>query len=291
METLAFAVHCAQVSQVSRRQFLACATIASVASVVRLPRAWGIGAHSRFRIGHLQLGASANVRENALKRLAWEIEKRTAVTVALEPVAVTLTSASLAQTPFVFLTGDREFELPNEAQLAALRRFLTFGGFLFIDSAQPGSGTSYDAAVRRLVDALYPAPAKGLALLPQDHVIYKSFYLLDRPYGRVITAPALEAVVKDNRVTVVYVANDAAGAWMRDDLGNYLLPCEPGGERQRELAFRLGVNVVMYALCLDYKTDQVHVPYILKRRRWRPQDGASEPARPPAPVSVPSSGK
>ena len=43
----------------------------------------------------------------------------------------------------------------------------------------------------------------------------------------------------------------------------------PGGERQRELAFRLGINLAMYALCLDYKTDQVHVPFILRRRQWQ----------------------
>jgi hypothetical protein len=37
----------------------------------------------------------------------------------------------------------------------------------------------------------------------------------------------------------------------------------------------------MYALCLDYKADQVHVPFIMKRRRWKPDDGASTPAKPP----------
>ena len=67
------------------------------------------------------------------------------------------------------------------------------------------------------------------------------------------------------------------GAWARDDFGNYDFPCEPGGEKQRELAFRMGVNFVMYALCLDYKSDQVHVPFIMKRRRWKPDDGASTP--------------
>ena len=58
----------------------------------------------------------------------------------------------------------------------------------------------------------------------------------------------------------------------RDNYGTWEHECYPGGERQRELAFRLGVNLVMYALCLDYKTDQVHVPFIMKRRRWKPDD-------------------
>ena len=82
---------------------------------------------------------------------------------------------------------------------------------------------------------------------------------------------------RDDRAVIAYSQNDLGGAWQRDDMGNFEFVCEPGGERQREMAFRLGVNLVMYALCLDYKSDQVHVPFIMRRRRWRPNDGAEEP--------------
>ena len=51
----------------------------------------------------------------------------------------------------------------------------------------------------------------------------------------------------------------------------------PGGDTQRELAFRLGINLAMYALCLDYKTDQVHVPFILRRRQWQSERGVPLP--------------
>ena len=88
-----------------------------------------------------------------------------------------------------------------------------------------------------------------------------------------VAAP-MEAVHRDNRMVVAYMQNDLGGAWSRDNFGNYEFPCEPDGERQRELSFRIGVNLVMYALCLDYKTDQVHVPFIMRRRRWKPDDGA-----------------
>ena len=87
--------------------------------------------------------------------------------------------------------------------------------------------------------------------------------------GRVSVSTELEAVIHDGRVVVLYSQNDLAGAWAKDPLGQYAFQCYPGGELQREHAFRLGINVAMYALCLDYKTDQVHVPFILKRRRWR----------------------
>ena len=118
-------------------------------------------------------------------------------------------------------------------------------------------------------------------------MVYKSFYLLDRPVGRLSIAPAMEAVIRDGRIVCAYVSNDLGGAWARDDLGNYDFPCEPGGERQRELSYRMGINLVMYALCLDYKTDQVHVPFIMKRRKWKPDDGATSPMVAPAKPAVP----
>ena len=49
------------------------------------------------------------------------------------------------------------------------------------------------------------------------------------------------------------------------DQGQPLFPVVPGGERQREMAYRFGVNVVMYALIGNYKSDQVHLRFILER--------------------------
>jgi hypothetical protein len=246
--------------------------------VARTRSAHAIGPQSKFRIGHLQLGSAWNARPNALRRLGWEIEKRTSIDVELDAAVVTPTSDTLHETPFVYLTGDKAIDLPSNAGIESLRRFLTFGGFLLIDSAEGATDGAYDTSVRKLITSIFPAPAKGLEVLPSDHVVYKSFYLLDKPVGRLAIAPAIEGVIRDGRLVAVYIPNDLGGAWSRDDFGNYDFPCEPGGERQRELSFRLGVNLVMYALCLDYKSDQVHVPFIMKRRRWKPDDGASSPS-------------
>jgi hypothetical protein len=276
-----------------RRQLLGAAALGFCLPFFTSNRAArAIGPSSKFRFGQLQLGSgnSWNPRPLALRRMAWEIEKRTAIDVELESAPVTLTSDLLHEYPFLYFTGDREFDLPSGPAIEALRRFLTFGGFILIDSAQVGSGSGFDASVRRLISAVFPSPAKQLEIVSTDHVIYKSFYLLDRPYGRVVTAPAMEAVLRDDRIVCAYVANDLAGAWTRDDFGIYEFPCEPDGERQRELSFRLGVNLVLYALCLDYKTDQVHVPFILKRRRWKPDDGAA-PVTTPTPRRVPPATK
>ncbi|MBS1119916.1 MAG: hypothetical protein H6Q90_2144 [Deltaproteobacteria bacterium] len=261
-------------SDLTRRGLLAAGIAAGLAALTR--RAGAIGPGSKFRFGQLQLGVGAtwNPRPTALRRLSWEIEKRTSISVQLEPSIVTPTSDGLHEAPFLYLAGQREVEVPSPAGVEALRRYLTFGGFLLIDSAEGSTDGAFDSSVRKLVTAVFPSPAKGLELVPSDHVVYKSFYLLDRPLGRLAIAPAMEAVIRDGRIVAAYVANDLGGAWARDDFGNHDYTCEPGGERQRELAYRMGVNLVMYALCLDYKADQVHVPFIMKRRRWNPDDGA-----------------
>jgi hypothetical protein len=262
----------------TRRQVLAGAAAATGA--LALPRRGdAIGPASKFRFGQLQLGPSWNPRPTALRRMAWEIEKRTSIDVDLEPVALGLRSDKLHDHPFLYLAGDRELPAPSNPEVEALRRFLTFGGFLLIDSAEATSDGAFDASVRKLIDAVFPRPTPGLEVIPSDHVVYKSFYLLDRPLGRVAIAGAMEGVIRDGRVVCAYVANDLGGAWARDNFGNYEFACEPGGEKQRELAFRLGVNLVMYSLCLDYKTDQVHVPFIMRRRRWKPADGAKTPGK------------
>jgi hypothetical protein len=260
----------------SRRDILALGLASSLSPLgVRLARALGPG--SLFRIGHLQLGSRWNPHPTALRRLSWELEKRTSIEVALEPATVTLASPQLHATPFLYLAGDREFELPPPAGVEALRRFLTFGGFLLVDSAEGSTQGAFDASVRRLLEAVFPPPARALELVPQDHVVYKSFYLVPRPLGRLAMSPVMEGVMRDGRMVVAYVQNDLGGAWSRDNFGNYEYQCEPGGERQRELSFRFGVNLAMYALCLDYKADQVHVPFIMRRRRWRPDEGTEPP--------------
>jgi hypothetical protein len=74
-----------------------------------------------------------------------------------------------------------------------------------------------------------------------------------------------DATVNDGVSTIIIGANDWAGAWATGPGGGPMLPVVPGGERQREMAYRFGVNLVMYALTGNYKSDQVHVPAILER--------------------------
>jgi hypothetical protein len=256
-----------------RRTFMQALACGTAAAMLGARRAFALGDHSKFTIAQLSVtGGNWDPRPTALRRLLWEVDKRTSVDTALESVQVKLEAEKLHQTPFLCLAGDRAFAMPSEKELSTLRRFLTFGGFLLVDSAEGRVGGDFDASVRRLVDELFPRPAKGLEPLPADHVVYKSFYLIEHAVGRLDLAPQLEGLTHDGRAAIVYSQNDLLGAWARDNYGTWENECYPGGERQREMAFRMGVNLVMYALCLDYKTDQVHVPFIMKRRRWKLDD-------------------
>lgn len=202
-------------------------------------------------------------RESAARRLSWEVRKRTSIETRLRPSRARLDDPSLFDSPFLYWAGDRAFSPLSEREVTGLRRFVEFGGFVLIDDAST-EGTGFDASIRRELGRAFPdAPAAPIA---STHTVYRSFYLLERPVGRVRGPNELRAVEHGGRKAIVYSRHDLGGAWARDNLGTWEHAVTPGGERQRELAIRLGVNLVMYALCLDYKDDQVHAPFIMRRR-------------------------
>lgn len=224
-----------------------------------------LGDASRFVPAVAQHGGRWDVRASALRRLAFELERRTSVEVLLEARAVPLGSPRLFEHPFLYLSSDAPLPPLAQPEVDNLRRYLTFGGFVFAEANDASRGDGFDATLRRELARVLPA--RPLVPLPSTHVVYKSFFLLDAPSGRVLERPVLEAVQLAGRAAVVYSQNDVMGALARDPAGGYEFEVLPGGERQRELATRLAVNIAMYALCLDYKDDAVHLPLIMNRRR------------------------
>jgi hypothetical protein len=246
-----------------RRTFLQMAALG--AGSLALPRgARAMGDASRLAIGQIEHRGRWNPRPTALRRLSWEIVQRTSIEATSDGVAVRLGAPGLHRYPFLYLAGDGALPPFPEAEVAALRRHLQYGGFLLVDAADGSDGSGFDASVRGELQRVLPA--SPLARVPREHVIYKSFYLLDHQGGRTLTRPWLEGQVIGGRLAVVYSQNDLGGAWARGPLGEWEYDCTPGGEAQRETAFRLGVNLAMYALCTDYKDDAVHLPFILRRR-------------------------
>lgn len=227
-----------------------------------------LGESSLFEVRSIAYdGSEPSARPTAPRRLAWEVRKRTSIDVQLEPGSSRLDDPSIFEHPFLYWSGDRAFDPLSEREVVGLRRFVRFGGFVLVDDAAPDS-TGFDRSVRRELARAFPSDP--LRPLSNQHTIFRSFYLLTRPEGRVRGPEHLEAIHVGDRVAVLYSRHDLGGAWERDNLGSWLHPVTPGGDEQRERAIRLGVNAVMYALCLDYKDDQVHAPFIMRRRGGGP---------------------
>jgi len=209
-------------------------------------------------------------RPSALRRLSWEIHKRTAANMGLEPAVVSLKPRELASSPFLYLAGDRPFTMPGQEPLDALARFIRYGGFLLIDTAHTTDGDSagFIKSASEMVKALQLSSKPGLKISPLDpgHVIYRSFYMIKRPEGRVRGPDHMQALMLEDRAAIVMTDHDLGGAWARDNFGNWEHEVVPGGDSQRESAFQLGINLLMYALCLDYKDDEPHLRFFKKRK-------------------------
>ncbi len=248
----------------NRRTFLGL-SFAGAGLMLMPGRAFAFGDLSRFIPAIARHGGRWNARPNALRRLCWELSGRTSVEVFPEARAVRLDERQLFRYPFLYWGGEGEFPSLTESEVSNLRRYLTYGGFLLADANDGSDGEGFDSAFRREISRVLP----GLPMtrLPPEHVVFKSYYLLDRHGGRLLVRPFLEAIMVQGRAAVVYSQNDLAGAWSRDEHGDWEYEVTPGGESQREVAIRTGVNLAMYALCLDYKEDAVHLPFIMKRRR------------------------
>ena len=196
-------------------------------------------------------------------RIAWELRKRTSIAAAKEAPRLRFDDRRIFDGPLLYWNGRHAFASLSESERRGLRRFIALGGFLWIDA--PSGAEGFDRSLRRELRRAFPS--HPLQTLDRKHTIFHSFYLLEHAQGRDASPKTLEAIQVEGRAAIVYSRNDVGAALARDAAGQPLLPMVEGGERGRELAARLAVNLVMYALCLDYKDDQVHLPFILKRLR------------------------
>jgi len=250
----------------TRRQFLGLAAGSLGASLLSRP-AFSQDMGTPVELAQAMVkGSQWLPRPSALRRLSWEIHKRTAIHIGLEPPVVHLRLEDLSRTPFLYLAGDRPFNLPERKSLEGLARFLKYGGFLLMDTAYTAEGDpeGFKRSARHMMNTL--SLGTSLKPLPKDHVLYRTFYIVSRPVGRVEGPDHLESITIDGREAVILSDHDLGGAWAKDNFGNWEYEVTPGGQRQREIAFRLGINIVMYSLCLDYKDEKPH-------QKWRESVG------------------
>lgn len=240
--------------------------LAALAAGLALPRtARAFGPAGTFHPRMLSVGGVrfSGVRDTAPARWAYEVMRRTSAPARLTSSVVAADQSALFAEPFLIWAGDGEVPRLSASELRGLARYLRLGGMLIVDDSHPESGEFGRSARRELMRVLPQAtPVK----LDPGHVVYKTYYILDRPVGRVQGDAQIEAIVRGGNAQVLLLSHDLLGALARTRSGGWALEAEPGGARQREYAARFAVNIAMYLLCSDYKDDQVHAPWLMRRR-------------------------
>ncbi len=187
-----------------------------------------------------------------------------------EPAGVRPGSDDLSFYPLLYWPITPDAAQPSGEAILALNAYMARGGIILIDTRNGGSGQGFAAGAEQAlarIGAGLAAPA--LTPLTSSHVLARSFYLLQdfpgRYAGDTVWVQRDEDRANDSVSPVIIGGHDWAAAWATDAQGHNPYATLPGGARQRVLAYRFGVNLVMYALTGNYKGDQVHVPALLER--------------------------
>jgi hypothetical protein len=224
------------------------------------------------------------VSKAGLQGLTIFLAQRTALE-AGDPVGLDPARDELAFYPLIYWPIAPGAQKPSREALEHIDGYMKNGGTVLFDTrdaveAPPGMDANRSPGMAALRDVLSSLDIPELEPVPKDHVLTKTFYLLKDFPGRFANGQTwVEATPTDsdeeqaNRParagdgvsSIIITSNDLAGAWAIRPDGQAMLPIVAGEPRQREFAFRAGVNIVMYTLTGNYKADQVHVPALLER--------------------------
>lgn len=244
---------------ISRRRLLAAG-----AALAATP-ASALGDSSEVDVAEIQLSSGTLSRPEAWKRLLFEVIQTTSVEAVPRAVQVAPDDPALFKHPFAVLVGDGPLPPLSEGAREQLVRYLSYGGFLLVDDATGSRESGFDPSVRTLLRSLFPT--RPLTPLSADHSVFRSFFLLKEPVGRVANFRILEGVAQGSTHPVIYCRDDLSGALDRRADGRDAAACVPDGEAQRREAVKLAVNLVLYALTSNYKQDAAHVKELLLEGR------------------------
>ena len=234
-----------------------------------------LAASLQTRLAYVTTG-SARVDETSragLKGLSVIVNRRTAAELG-EPVGLDPAVDELVFFPLLYWPVTADQAPPTAPAVSNLNGYLRNGGTILFDTrdgedgsgATGATGTTGAAALRNLGRELEIPPLEPMAA---DHVLGRAYYLMNEFPGRWRGSPLwVERAgerINDGVSSVIVGGHDWAAAWAMDEIQRPLFAVVPGGERQREWAYRFGINLVMYTLTGNYKADQVHLPAILRR--------------------------
>ncbi len=243
-------------------------------------------ATARVTFGYVTTGEARvdEISQQGLSGLVRMLSYRTAVEPA-EPVAVDIDTDDIAFFPLLYWPVLASAGPLSAKTLAKIDAYMKEGGLIIFDTKDYGQGLPSGINLQRggqdgtpLQRLLGRLDIPRLEPVPASHVLTKAFYLLRSFPGRWDggrlwveansgddASLGRQARRADGVTSILVTSNDFAAAWALDDGNRPLYPVVPGGERQREMAFRTGINIVMHALTGNYKADQVHVPALLDR--------------------------
>ena len=242
----------------------------------------GIEAAMTTRLAYVITGVSEvdEISRQGLVGLTNFISTRTSLEPG-EPVGVDIALDELSFYPLLYWPIDVSAAIPDAKTMARIDAFMKKGGSVIFDTkdALTGGfgGVTVSDATLRLRELLADLDIPSLERVPNDHVLTKAFYLLNIFPGRYNSdefwVEASEPGSRENRPvrvgdgvsTIIVTSNDLAGAWAVDSEGKPILPTVPPNPDQRIYAYRVGVNLAMYVLTGNYKSDQVHIPALLER--------------------------
>jgi hypothetical protein len=248
-------------SRPSRRTIL----LSSVAGLLSSTQARAFGDVGAFNPRVVIAGGKRLQAPRSSAPSAWSMEvmSRTSAPARLVPKEVALDRPELCSEPLAVWAGSSDIGGLSVAERRGLAKFIRLGGVLVVDDSEPQNG-AFGRSVRRELSRILPESPP--VRLDASHVLYKTFYIVDRPVGRVLGPPTIDAIVRGKNAQVLLLNHDLLGALAREGDGNYALPTEPTSYQQRQHAIRFAVNIAMYVLCSDYKDDQVHAPFLMRRR-------------------------
>lgn len=197
------------------------------------------------------------------------------------PVGVDISSDELAFFPLLYWPLSSTSPIPNAATMARVENFMKRGGSVIFDTRDQLTGgfggNSVSPATLKLRQILSNLDIPPLEPVPDNHVLTRAFYLLDIFPGRYLDGRLWVESSEDNTgnsrptrqgdgvSSIMITSNDLAGAWAIEADGAPSLPTVPPNPTQRTYAYRTGVNILMYTLTGNYKSDQVHIPALLER--------------------------
>jgi hypothetical protein len=248
---------------------------------------FAIKAVSQTRLAYVVTGNADvdSIVKAGMSGLTLFLAQRTALE-AGDPVGVDPAHDELAFFPLIYWPVVPGAPKPPQDAINRIDAYMKQGGTVLFDTrdaleAPPGEGgASQTPGMQALRNILSSLDVPELEPVPREHVLTKTFYLLRDFPGRFNTGQTwVETLPRDDDdeaasrparggdgvSPIIITSNDLAGAWAIRPDGQPMLPLTPGEPRQREFAFRAGVNIVMYTLTGNYKADQVHAPALIER--------------------------